>query len=128
MTGINASGDTLNDSNLPTFLYKVKCDTMNLLKYLWNSQRCQTYIGRILGLPDLHWILLQRGSELQKGRITNFTKVSNFLSQDLSIQVFGGGREEEIWHRNAKVRDKTAGKERRNSSNGIHTISPYVLF
>ena len=30
MAGINTSNDTLNDSNLPAFLYK--CDTMNLLK------------------------------------------------------------------------------------------------
>ena len=50
MTAINASRDTLNKSNLPAFLYK--CDTMNLLKLLCNSQQCPTHVGRPFDTDD----------------------------------------------------------------------------
>ena len=58
MTAIDAFRDALNNSNLPAFLYK--CDTVNLLKLLCNSQRCPAYVGRTSGPVSKEWA---RGSE-----------------------------------------------------------------
>ena len=74
MTAVNALRDTLNNSDLPDFLYR--CDTLNFLKSLFNSQRCQLTLNALYECN-----FSQAGLELPSIQIDP-TRLSPFLLLD----------------------------------------------